>query len=112
MGRNPSVFLSNLRVKTMFSRVITPLLSLCEGFPADITPIMHAFEADAADSRVCLYTNTPTTDFVVDRQGPLVVAGGFSGHGFKFTPLIGRLIADLVEDRPLTGAARRFALPS
>jgi sarcosine oxidase len=43
----------------------------------------------------CLYTTTPTEDFVIDRFGPIVVAAGFSGHGFKFTPLIGARLADL-----------------
>jgi sarcosine oxidase len=59
----------------------------------------------------CLYTTTPTEDFVVDRvaDSPLVVAAGFSGHGFKFTPLIGQMLADLAEGR--AGAAHpRLAL--
>jgi sarcosine oxidase len=43
----------------------------------------------------CLYTTTPTADPVIDRAGPLVIAAGFSGHGFKFTPLFGKLLADL-----------------
>ena len=37
----------------------------------------------------------PDEDFVLDRRGPIVVASPCSGHGFKFTPLIGDLIADL-----------------
>ena len=45
----------------------------------------------------CLYATTPTEDFVLDRVGPLVVGVGFSGHGFKFTPAIGRVLADLAE---------------
>ncbi|HEX2029484.1 MAG TPA: FAD-dependent oxidoreductase [Nitriliruptorales bacterium] len=58
----------------------------------------------------CLYTTTPDEDFVVDRRGPLVVAAGFSGHGFKFAPAVGALLADLVEGR---GAAPdRFRLPA
>lgn len=43
----------------------------------------------------CLYTNTVNEDFVLDRVGPVVVGSACSGHGFKFTPLIGRLLADL-----------------
>jgi sarcosine oxidase len=56
----------------------------------------------------CLYTNTPTEDFVLDRVGPIVVASPCSGHGFKFAPVIGRMAADLAD-----GAApvSRFALP-
>lgn len=57
----------------------------------------------------CLYTTTPSEDFVIDRCGPLVVAAGFSGHGFKFTPLVGRMLADLAEGGD--GPDPRFALP-
>lgn len=43
----------------------------------------------------CLYTLTPDEDFVLDRVGPIVVASPCSGHGFKFVPLLGRVVADL-----------------
>ncbi len=45
----------------------------------------------------CLYTTTPDGSFVIDRVGRLTVAAGFSGHGFKFTPAVGELVARLVE---------------
>jgi sarcosine oxidase len=49
----------------------------------------------------CLYTSTPTLDFVLDRAGPVVVGAGFSGHGFKFVPEIGhRLAAMALDDAP------------
>ncbi|WP_439693564.1 FAD-dependent oxidoreductase [Curtobacterium sp. SP.BCo] len=56
----------------------------------------------------CLYDNSPDEDFVIDRRGPITVATGFSGHGFKFAPVLGELLADLA-----TGGAPhpRFALP-
>ena len=60
-----------------------------------------------AGETTCLYATTATQDFVIDRADPLVVGAGFSGHGFKFTPLIGRLLADLVAGEP---APARFAL--
>jgi glycine/D-amino acid oxidase-like deaminating enzyme len=44
----------------------------------------------------CLYTETPTQDFLIDRVGDLVVCSPCSGHGAKFAPLIGELVADLV----------------
>lgn len=47
-------------------------------------------------SETCLYTRTPDEDFVIDRAGPVVLASPCSGHGFKFTPLIGEVLADLV----------------
>jgi sarcosine oxidase len=43
----------------------------------------------------CLYTTTHDEDFVLDRVGPIVVGSPCSGHGFKFTPAIGALLADL-----------------
>ncbi len=62
---------------------------------------------DPVSEVTCLYTNTATEDFVLDRVGPVVVVSACSGHGFKFAPLIGRLAADLAD-----GAApiSRFAL--
>jgi sarcosine oxidase len=45
----------------------------------------------------CTYTTSPDSNFVLDRRGPIVVGAGFSGHGFKFTPSIGRILADLVD---------------
>jgi monomeric sarcosine oxidase len=43
----------------------------------------------------CLYTSTPSEDFLLDRVGPLVICSACSGHGAKFAPLIGELAADL-----------------
>lgn len=47
---------------------------------------------------VCLYTLTADHHFLVDRHpdfSRVVVGAGFSGHGFKFTPVIGQALADL-----------------
>ena len=41
------------------------------------------------------WTMTPDTDFVIDADGPLVVACGCSGHAFKFGPALGELVADI-----------------
>lgn len=48
----------------------------------------------------CLYTNTVDYNFLLDRHPEhprVVLAGGFSGHGFKFAPVVGSLVADLVD---------------
>ena len=50
----------------------------------------------SAKPLTCLYTTTPDHNFVIDRRGPVTVAAGFSGHGFKFAPAIGELVAGLV----------------
>jgi sarcosine oxidase len=48
----------------------------------------------------CLYTWTANEDFLLDRQGPFVVASPCSGHGAKFAPLLGEIIADLAAGKP------------
>lgn len=51
---------------------------------------------------ICLYTNTPDENFLIDRLNERVVfAAGFSGHGFKFASVVGEIVADLA----LTGGA-------
>jgi sarcosine oxidase len=50
---------------------------------------------------VCMYTTTPDEHFVVARHpghDNVVVACGFSGHGFKFVPVVGEVLADLALD--------------
>ena len=56
---------------------------------------LPGLENFAVTAATCLYTTTPDEDFVVERRGPVVVGAGFSGHGFKFAPLIGKRLADL-----------------
>jgi sarcosine oxidase len=56
----------------------------------------------------CLYTWTANEDFVLDRSGPFVVASPCSGHGAKFAPLLGEIIADLAAGKPT--ADPRFTL--
>ncbi len=56
---------------------------------------------EARPPETCLYTNTPDGEFVLDRLGPIVIGSPCSGHGFKFAPLIGQLLADLATDRPI-----------
>ncbi|HXJ80073.1 MAG TPA: FAD-dependent oxidoreductase [Candidatus Methylomirabilis sp.] len=69
-------------------------------------------------SERCLYSMTPTEDFVIDRwpgEPRIVYASACSGHGFKFAPLTGRLLAELAvhgkADLPTGGdVASMFAL--
>ena len=67
--------------------------------------------ASVVRTRLCLYCDTWDGDFLIDhdpaRPGLLVATGG-SGHGFKFAPLLGGIIADVLERRPNTDA-QRFA---
>ncbi|MBV9383104.1 MAG: FAD-dependent oxidoreductase [Streptosporangiaceae bacterium] len=43
----------------------------------------------------CLYTSTANEDFILDRRGPFIVCSACSGHGAKFAPLTGELVAAL-----------------
>jgi sarcosine oxidase len=50
---------------------------------------------------VCMYSMTADHHFIVDRHPRhenVIIAAGFSGHGFKFSPVIGEILADLVVD--------------
>ena len=72
------------------------------GGPAD-TPIVKR--------RLCLYCDSWDGDFWIDRDPDregLVVAAGGSGHGFKFAPMLGEIIADVVEGKG-NPWAERFA---
>jgi glycine/D-amino acid oxidase-like deaminating enzyme len=80
--------------------------------PIDAEPRFRNFLAESLpgieDSpktfeRLCFYCDTFDGDFWIDkdpeRSGLLVSAGG-SGHAFKFTPLIGKVTADVLEGKP------------
>lgn len=49
--------------------------------------------------KTCLYTNTPDENFIIDflpgNDDQVVIAAGFSGHGFKFISVVGEIMADL-----------------
>lgn len=86
-----------------------------------VRAFLQAHLPDAADgpcaaASVCRYTLTPDRHFVLDRHPEfpqVAVACGFSGHGFKFAPVVGEAMADLCDGvpRPDLGffAAGRFA---
>jgi sarcosine oxidase len=57
-------------------------------------------ESSPALVETCLYTNTEDQRFVLERRGPIVICSACSGHGFKFAPILGRCVADLVDPAP------------
>ncbi len=64
-------------------------------------------------AKLCLYTNTPDEDFILDAVPGLphtFVAGGLSGHGFKFAPLLGQILADLAAGNPMAYDLTRFRM--
>jgi sarcosine oxidase len=79
--------------------------------------LMPGLTGPVVRTLVCLYTMTPDRHFVVDRHPAhpqVAFACGFSGHGYKFAPVIGEALADLATEgdtRHPIGflSARRFA---
>lgn len=62
-------------------------------------------------TRLCLYCDSFDGDFFIDRHPEregLVVASGGSGHAFKFAPVLGPIVADVVTGVAPRAEARRF----
>ncbi|RMF82236.1 MAG: FAD-dependent oxidoreductase [Chloroflexi bacterium] len=77
--------------------------------------LRHTFspagDSPVVGTRLCLYCDTWDGNFWIDRdpQRPgLIVSTGGSGHGFKFAPQLGEIVADVLEGRP-NRFAERFA---
>ena len=72
--------------------------------PAADGPLRHA--------EVCLYTNTADETFVIDRHPAapgVAFASACSGTGFKFAPVVGEILADLVLDGTSRRPIERFS---
>lgn len=70
------------------------VVSTLEGWVAEHLPTALP---KSLSCETCIYTNTTDERFVLERYGRIVVGSPCSGHGFKFAPLIGRRLQDLVE---------------
>ncbi|NXV40865.1 SOX oxidase, partial [Uria aalge] len=63
-----------------------------------ISSYLPGLEPRPAVVETCLYTNTPDGDFILDRHpkfSNIVIGAGFSGHGFKLAPVVGKLLCEL-----------------
>jgi sarcosine oxidase len=79
-----------------------------EVHPSDEAPVrafleryLPAANGRRLDAKVCMYTNTPDYDFIVDfhpANERVIVLSPCSGHGFKFSSVIGVIAADLAID--------------
>lgn len=89
--------------------------------PAEVSRMRALFEAllpEAAGelraTAACMYTNTPDGHFIIDRHPHhphVIVACGFSGHGFKFASVVGEVLADLSVDGWTRHPVHLFRLP-
>lgn len=79
----------------------------CRAFLREALPDLA--DAPVAHRRVCFYCDTFDGAFWIDRHPDLdglVVAAGGSGHGFKFAPVLGPVVADVIDGKPNRWAER------
>lgn len=83
----------------------------------DLRAALEAFMPRAAGkllkSVVCKYEFSPDDNFIIDRHpdhGNVIVAGGFSGHGFKFSSVVGEILSELVVDQRTSHDISPFSL--
>lgn len=80
--------------RTVRDEEVAPVRAILEG-------LIPGASARYLGSKVCLYTLTPDEHFAIGihpLHESVVIAGGFSGHGFKFCSVVGEIVADLATD--------------
>jgi sarcosine oxidase len=78
-----------------------------------VSRYIPAADGPLRSAKTCLYTMTPDHDFLIDRlpgAPNIVVASPCSGHGFKFAPVIGEILADLASEGGTRHDISRFRL--
>jgi sarcosine oxidase len=74
-----------------------------QGFRPALSQYLPDANGHVVSMRVCLYTNTPDEDFILDHHPQhhnVHLACGFSGHGFKFASVIGEILAHRAMGQP------------
>jgi sarcosine oxidase len=69
-----------------------------QSFRQCLEKYMPSANGDVLSIKTCLYTNSPDENFIIDchpKHKNVILACGFSGHGFKFASVIGEILADL-----------------
>jgi sarcosine oxidase len=88
--------------------------------PADLAPVtafarqyLPGAGEEVARTHICLYTNTPDLHFLIGSPPGkpwMTILGGFSGHGFKFAPVVGEAVADMLTSGRVDPAFELFSL--
>jgi sarcosine oxidase len=74
----------------------------------EVTTLLNRFfdvEATFDRSAVCMYTNTPDEDFIIDYHPSnknIILVSAYSGHGFKFSSAIGKILCEMIIEKPLS----------
>ena len=100
--------------------ITDPLFGSRNVSEADTTDAISVAEARlngltgmAVYSETCLYTNTKNEDFLIDTlpgTKDVLIVSGCSGHGFKFTILLGAIAAEWAASGELPFNHQRFSL--
>ncbi|OLS21111.1 MAG: Monomeric sarcosine oxidase [Candidatus Heimdallarchaeota archaeon LC_2] len=86
-------------IQDVENKSLEPNQQVAEKLSNYVSTRFRNIESKPIDLQSCLYTMTSDENFIVDfhPDNPNIIIGaGFSGHGFKFTPLIGKMISQMV----------------
>lgn len=88
-----------------------------ENDEGDLRRFLEKYMSNASgtmlNGKVCMFSMTPNEDFIVDRDPEfdnIIIAGGFSGRGFKFASVIGSILSDLVVEGETTHDISSFQI--
>jgi sarcosine oxidase len=87
----------DLPVDAPTSNDLDPIIQAAQEFLPNLVGPEHP-SGQVLRAQTCLYTMTPDEDFIIDRHPRIknvFFAAGFSGHGFKFAPVVAEALADL-----------------
>jgi len=94
-----------------YQRIVTPADGAA--FRSAIEQHLPGANGPMLSSMTCLYTLTPDEHFILDRlpeHPQIVIASPCSGHGFKFAPVVGAILADLATEGTTSRDISRFRL--
>ena len=89
-----------------------PVPGVSQAISARVVRNFVDLDPTVLDAQVCSWTESPDGRFVIDRLagGRVVLAAGDSGEGFKFSALMGLVLADLAEGHPIDPDILPFGL--
>ena len=101
--------------ETTSPRTIDRTLDLGKGgqLAAWLSRLMPGAGFRFLEGSTCMYTMTPDEDFLIGphpRNPAVLIGAGFSGHGFKFATLVGRILAELAVEGETSYPVSRFRL--
>jgi len=84
-------------------------INSCRNFFKQFIPELA--DAEVIKTKVCFYSMTSDEDFIIDKlKDNIIVGAGFSGHGFKFAPWVGKILGDLALNGETKQDISRFKL--